>query len=613
MSKQVLIAESSKLVIKFLTDVLEKADYKVIVSNDGFDTILQTQKYEPDCVLCSNVLPVLNGFEISKIIKKQPKLTRPVLIYTISDELLPDTVINTSLCDEFLNVDTDFPEEIVKAVNAAIGRHSVKKSKKKNSKKEDYTVDTIQQVTGYYQKQNEYLNIINSICVVNEISTLPHEAAIGFIDILLNFVPYDIAFASICQGDKVYDFCRVKNVFSQEEINDFIMVSHDRFLSNCPSNRQMKFLDCMYEVDGSMPFTRSNSMEKIRSIENSILFSETFAGTITIGSTKADFYTEALSQKFQYFSEKLSPFATALLEKHKMRNDMRNLRKAFSSFVPEEIIEDLIEKANVQTETAGEKRRVAVLVCDIRSFTNISEKNKPENVVSFLNEYFTQMVDIIKSHGGSIDKFMGDAIMALFGAPISYEDNARRAVRAAVDMINNLPKIDSSKLILPDGYKEISIGIGIHYGEVILGSIGCADKKDYTVIGDSVNLASRMEGLTKLYGKHILISESVREELGTSIQTHKVDKVAVKGKKIPVWVYSVENEADIQSTEYYNNYDKAMELYEVGAWTLAEKYFANALQVSPENTTAKLMLERCQNYIINPPENWDGAVVMTSK
>ncbi len=432
-------------------------------------------------------------------------------------------------------------------------------------------------------------------------------------DILLNFVPYDIVLLSICNGDIVYNFCRVKNVFSQEEINDFILVSHDKFLDNYPDNRQAKFLDTIYELDGSKPFTRSNSMEKIRSISTSILFSEKFLGTITVGSTKTDNYNDIISQKFMYFCEKLSPFVMSILKEYNMSNNFKNLRKAFSSFVPEEIIDDLMEKAHVHTETAGEKRQVAVLVCDIRSFTNISEKNKAENVVSFLNEYFTQMVNIIKSHGGSIDKFMGDAIMALFGAPISYEDNAKRAVGAAIEMINTLPNIDSSKLILPEGYEKISIGIGIHYGEVILGSIGCEDKKDYTVIGDSVNLASRMEGLTKLYGTHILISDYVKQELGSAYQTHKLDKVAVKGKKIPVQIYSVENEVDKMPAEYYDAYDKAIDLYEVGGWDLAKDYFAKALKVVPDDKAASVMLKRCQEYIINPPENWDGAVVLTSK
>ncbi len=173
--------------------------------------------------------------------------------------------------------------------------------------------------------------------------------------------------------------------------------------------------------------------------------------------------------------------------------------------------------------------------------------------------------------------------------------------------------MDSSKRVVPEGYEKISMGIGIHDGEVILGSIGCEDKKDYTVIGDSVNLASRMEGLTKLYGTHILISDYVKQELGSAYQTHKLDKVAVKGKKIPVQIYSVENEVDKMPAEYYDAYDKAIDLYEVGGWDLAKDYFAKALKVVPDDKAASVMLKRCQEYIINPPENWDGAVVLTSK
>ena len=128
------------------------------------------------------------------------------------------------------------------------------------------------------------------------------------------------------------------------------------------------------------------------------------------------------------------------------------LRSTFSKFVPEEIIEDLLSQEDTTSEQSNnEKRKVAVLICDIRNFTSISEINQPENVVGFLNGYFSLMVDIIKKHGGSIDKFIGDAIMALFGAPISYVDNAQRAVEAAMEMVKNLEVVNTSILNFPDG------------------------------------------------------------------------------------------------------------------------------------------------------------------
>ncbi|MCQ2592843.1 MAG: adenylate/guanylate cyclase domain-containing response regulator [Treponema sp.] len=617
-SKKILIADNSKLVKTYLSKILEDKGYSVIHTEDAFNTIVEIQKTNPACVFCSTQLPLLNGFETSRIIKSRENLNTPVVLYSISDDTPPAHIISDSLCDRHFIFDADKPEEFVSILEEVLSSSSTQlplSSKNEHlGTEENVTISSIKEITGFYQKESENLNIVHSIFSVFENSENPRAAALGILDILLNFVPYDIALLSVCNNNKIHEFCRLNNEnLTFEEISDFMEVSHNKVLNNCDSTMQMHFLDCLFNEEGTLPELKSTSSDRIKSTETAFLYGENFIGALSVGSIRNNLYTEIFIPKFQFFAEKLTPFLMNILSQYKIKNAYNSLRKVFSSFVPEEIIDDLLEKANVQTETAGEKRRVAVLICDIRNFTNISEKNKAENVVSFLNSYFTPMVEIIKRHGGSIDKFMGDAIMALFGAPISYEDNAQRAVDAALEMIEMLPKIDSSILSMPEGYDNISIGIGIHYGEVILGSIGCAEKKDYTVIGDSVNLASRMEGLTKLYGSHILISDFVKQELNSSIQTHRVDKVTVKGKKIPVWIYTVETEKDKETQDFYKNYDKAMELYEVGAWALARDYFYKAMQISPENKAAKLLWSRCQEYILNPPENWDGAVVLTSK
>ena len=254
----------------------------------------------------------------------------------------------------------------------------------------------------------------------------------------------------------------------------------------------------------------------------------------------------------------------------------KNIRRAFSRFVPEQIIDDLVNgSAQSDKVNVGEKRDVAILFSDIRSFTSISELNKPETIVAFLNRYFTTMCTIIKKHGGTIDKFIGDAIMALFGAPVSYEDNARRAVAAAYEMREALPTVPLEDLILPEGM-NFNIGIGIHYGDVIVGSIGSSDKTDYSVIGDNVNLASRMEGLTKTYGSMILVTDAVKKDIykttggNGDFEFRYLDDVKVKGKE-------------------------------------------KALAELPDDKAANLMLERCIEFEKNPPENWDGAITFHTK
>ena len=293
----------------------------------------------------------------------------------------------------------------------------------------------------------------------------------------------------------------------------------------------------------------------------------------------------------------------------------KRIRRAFSRFVPEQIIDSLVKQADDtdQKVGVGETRSVAILFSDIRSFTNISEKNRADVLVSFLNRYFSTMVEIIKKHGGTIDKFIGDAIMAEFGTPVSYEDNCRRAVMAAYEMRDALPSVEMGDLVMPDGM-VFNIGIGIHYGEVIVGSIGSKDKTDYSVIGDNVNLASRLEGLTKTYGTQILVSESVRADAGEdSFCFRHLDDVRVKGKKNAVPIYAVDRSPDEFPSEYKNAYIKGMELYKQGIWNLAKDYFVKALQAVANDKAAKLMLERCEDFIKNPPENWDGAIALTSK
>ena len=198
------------------------------------------------------------------------------------------------------------------------------------------------------------------------------------------------------------------------------------------------------------------------------------------------------------------------------------------------------------------------------------------------------MVDIVKKYGGTVDKFVGDAIMVLFGAPISYNDNAKRAVQAAMEMYAQLEKIPCGNLKFPEGIK-LDIGIGIHYGPVIVGQIGSADKTNYTVIGDTVNLASRLEGLTKLYGARIIISEAVRDELDESMNALLLDSVKVKGKTESVFIYRVDEKP--LSKDFTQAYEKGFKSYSEGAFSLAVPYFEEALKFLPQDKAATLMLK----------------------
>ena len=203
------------------------------------------------------------------------------------------------------------------------------------------------------------------------------------------------------------------------------------------------------------------------------------------------------------------------------------IRNVFSKFVPSDIIDGMVENQANSSLLAGEKRVVAVLFSDIRSFTTLSEHNKAEDVVSFLNEYFDLMAIPVNKYGGTIDKFIGDAVLAIFGAPKSYEDNTLRAVKTAMEMIELLENYNPQQIKLP--FPSLRIGIGVHVGELIVGNIGSKSKFDYTVIGDNVNLASRLEGLSKHYKQSIIVSEDVKKVIGDHYYFRELDSVQSKG------------------------------------------------------------------------------------
>ena len=291
------------------------------------------------------------------------------------------------------------------------------------------------------------------------------------------------------------------------------------------------------------------------------------------------------------------------------------IRHIFQKYVPNDVIERFF--ASPEKMLVGDNRKLSILFSDIRSFTTISEGMPPAELVSSLNRYFSGQVDIIYKRNGIVDKYIGDAIMAFWGAPEKHDDDALQSVLSGLEMIDAIANFNENQRKL--GKCEFKIGIGINYGEVTVGNIGSERKMDYTVIGDAVNLASRMEGLTKTYKSEILISESLFEELrrtspNAGLHYRLLDTVAVKGKTRGVKIFTVKKSLSAEEQKAWPIHNQGMKLFYGRSFREAADKFKETLSFLPGDFNADNLYKRCVEYsCAPPPSGWDGVEVMKTK
>ncbi|MDQ6950073.1 MAG: adenylate/guanylate cyclase domain-containing protein [Mariprofundales bacterium] len=264
----------------------------------------------------------------------------------------------------------------------------------------------------------------------------------------------------------------------------------------------------------------------------------------------------------------------------------------------------------------GVSKEATVLFSDIRSFTTLSETLGPQGTVALLNEYFTIMVDILQSEEGMLDKFIGDAMMAAFGLPVAHDDDPDRAVRTAIAMIEQLEAWNVPRERA--GLIPVHIGIGLNTDSVVCGNIGSPKRMDYTLIGDGVNLAARLESACKQYAAKILISEYTYDKLHGTYRMRDIDSVIVKGKTKPVTIYEVldfhSNESFPNLMEVVNYFREGRRAYIAGEWNKAVEYFKKALSYHPQDRLSQIYIDRCHHFQSEPPQgDWDGVWVMQSK
>lgn len=290
------------------------------------------------------------------------------------------------------------------------------------------------------------------------------------------------------------------------------------------------------------------------------------------------------------------------------------IRDAFSTYMAPAVVKQLIDSPE-SLVLGGEERDITAFFSDVQGFTSISESLTPTELVELLNEFLTEMTDIILTHEGTVDKFEGDAIIALFGAPLPLENHAQSACMACIDM--QLKLLELRRKWRGEGKPELHMRIGLASGPAVVGNMGSKSRMDYTMMGDTVNTAARLEGVNKVYGIYTLINDVTRQSAGDMIMAREIDAINVVGKEYPVTVYEIlgyPGSTDQQHLDVADTYEKGLAAYRQRDWNRAIIHFTQALSVDPTDGPSQTMLDRCSKYKQSPPApEWNGAFTMTKK
>lgn len=290
----------------------------------------------------------------------------------------------------------------------------------------------------------------------------------------------------------------------------------------------------------------------------------------------------------------------------------RFIKKALSFYLSHDVLSEILNDPS-KLKLGGERKEITVLFSDIAGFTTISEKLEPEVLAHMLNGYLNKMTEIVFENRGVLDKYIGDAVMAFWGAPIKTKNHALFACKTALSMHEAMAdiRIEWTK----EDVHDFDMRIGINTGEMVVGNMGSDARFDYTLIGDNVNLGARLEGINKEYGTKIIISQQTYNEASDHVIARKLDTVAVKGKKTGVVIYELRGigRADKEEQAFLNDFENARLLYEKGEFKKSQKLFKEFEVKYPEDNPAKVYIERLHELVKNPPSDWDGIFKAKSK
>jgi len=290
------------------------------------------------------------------------------------------------------------------------------------------------------------------------------------------------------------------------------------------------------------------------------------------------------------------------------------IKEAFAHYMAPGVIDQIIQNPDL-LQLGGENRRLTIFFSDVAGFTSISERITPNELVTLLNEYLSEMSDIVMKYDGTVDKFEGDAVMAFYGAPYHFPDHAAKACLAAIEMQERL--VDMRAAWQKQNKDQLFVRIGMNTGDVVVGNMGSKTRMDYTVMGDAVNLAARLEGVNKTYGTGIIVSEFTYREAKDSIEVRHLDRIRVKGKEEPITIYELVGRAGRLADpvrELLACFDDGLRLFNERNWKQARQRFRDGLRINPDDGPCRVYADRCAEFMVKPPSrNWDGVYRFTTK
>ncbi|MCL2271236.1 MAG: adenylate/guanylate cyclase domain-containing response regulator [Treponema sp.] len=626
--KRILLMEDSDIFADILLNHFASSDYILERAANGFEGIKKIYSFLPHLVITDIEMPLLKGYQVTRLLKSRKNTKAiPVIMLTTLDQVKDQFWGNMSGADIFMEKSPDnfelLEESISDLLSASEGIDFTAITRESKKINDNAIIEIVNNLLDSKLFQTTIIGMLAKLA--NKVSSMDTVAQ-GILKLLQSVCETEIATMMIRGSNRIlYTYTANLAGFTQNICDDFLSINNSDFNNLFP-----EFKSLQENKKEFFPFGKNE-----KKISSYVTIPFTIAGenfaTLHIANTLNDYFTPPTMENIRVFADAASPIIANALSMHELAELQKNTRIAFARYVPadvmDEIISDTARKANV-----SENRNISILFSDIRDFTSISENQDAQGVVNLLNSYFSSMGCEIISENGYIDKFIGDAIMAVFGASQDSENSTVNAIRAGIKMLASLEKFNNAAE--ENKRNKIAIGIGINCGECILGNIGFQNKMDYTVIGDTVNLASRIESLTKSYRHPLIISEYVYETVKDKFLLRKIGNVNVKGKEKPVGLYSVYSgfngmdntvlrsggtqdlppvSALMINRETLINYNKGLQVFHLREWKLAIEYFTKALKAEGYDFLSRVYLENSKRFLTNPPPNdWDG-VISTEK